>query len=51
MTVPRMGSRSGAPDSGPCETPQPENLIRVGSAARTTQHCVPVVEQAVVQTR
>ena len=50
MTVPRMGSRSSAPDSGPCETPQPENRISVGNAPRTV-HCVPVLEQAVVQKR
>ena len=50
MTVPRMGSRSGAPDTGPCETPEPANQIRVGNGPRT-RHCVPVLEQAVVQKR
>ena len=50
MTVPRMSSQSGAPDSGPCETTRPANQITVSSGPRTV-HCVPVLEQAVVQKR
>ena len=51
VTVPRTGSTSAAPDSGPCGGSLPPNVAVIGNSGTKTFHCIPVLEEATIQKR